>query len=97
MSDRKRQRYTATFKAEAVRLLVDGERTASAVARELGIRADLLRKWKQEQLAAGVVTAPARAPTEGERVRQLERELAVVRQERDFLKKATAFFARGSA
>jgi transposase len=97
MGDRKRQRYTATFKTEAVRLLLEGDRNAPAVARELGIRADLLRKWKQEQLAAGVVPEPARALTEGERVRQLERELAVVRQERDFLKKATAFFARGSA
>lgn len=97
MSDRKRQRYTAAFKAEAVRLWIEGDRTAAAVARELGVRADLLRKWKQEQLTAGVGTAPARALTESERVRQLERELAVVRQERDFLKKATAFFARGSA
>ena len=97
MSDRKRQRYTAAFKTEAVRLLIEGDRTAAAVARELGVRPDQLRKWKQEQLAAGVVTEPARALTESERVRQLERELAVVRQERDFLKKATAFFARGSA
>ena len=57
----------------------------------------MLRKWKQEQLAAGgAPTEPARALTERERVRQLERELAVVRQERDFLKKATAFFARGA-
>jgi transposase len=97
MSDRKRQRYTAAFKAEAVRLLLEGDRSAVAVGRELGVRADLLRKWKQEQLAASGGTEPARALTDRERVRQLERELAVVRQERDFLKKATAFFARGSA
>jgi transposase len=97
MSDRKRQRYTAAFKAEAVRLLLEGDRSAVAVGRELGVRADLLRKWKQEQLAAGGGPEPARALTDRERVRQLERELAVVRQERDFLKKATAFFARGSA
>ncbi len=97
MSDRKRQRYTPAFKAEAVRLLVEGERSAEAVGRDLGVRADLLRKWKQEHRAAGLVTEPARALTESERARQLERELAVVRQERDFLKKATAFFARGSA
>jgi transposase-like protein len=34
--------------------------------------------------------------TDAERIRRLERELAVVRQERDFLKKATAFFAKES-
>ena len=96
MGDRKRQRYTQAFRAEAVRLLIEGDRSAAAVARDLGIRADMLRKWKQEHLAAGLVTEPARTLTDAERVRQLERELAVVRQERDFLKKATAFFARES-
>lgn len=96
MSDRKRPRYTKAFKAEAVRLLVEGDRNAAAVARDLGVRADLLRKWKQEHLAAGLVQESPRDLTEAERVRQLERELAVVRQERDFLKKATAFFARES-
>lgn len=96
MKDRKRQRYTAAFRAEAVRLLIEGDRTAAAVARDLGIRADMLRKWKQEQLAAGQVSEPVREVSERERISQLERELASVRQERDFLKKATAFFARGS-
>lgn len=96
MRDRKRQQYTPAYKAEAVRLLVEGDRTAAAVARDLGVRADLLRKWKQEQLTAGTVTEPVVDVSPSERIRQLERELAVVRQERDFLKKATAFFARGS-
>jgi transposase len=97
MRDRKRQRYTKAFKAEAVRMFIEGERSAAAVARDLGIRPDLLRKWKQEHVASGLVKAPARELTDAERIRGLERELAVVRQERDFLKKATAFFARGSA
>jgi transposase len=96
MKDRKRQQYTPAFKAEAVRLFLEGERTAAAVARDLGIRSDLLRKWKQEHLTAGLIQAPVRELSDAERVRQLERELAVVRQERDFLKKATAFFAKES-
>jgi transposase len=96
MSDRKRQRYTNAFKAEAVRLFIEGDRSAVAVARDLGIRPDLLRKWKQDHLATGLVQEPVRVLTDAERLRQLERELAVVRQERDFLKKATAFFARES-
>jgi transposase len=96
MSDRKRQHYTPAFRAEAVRLAVEGERSIVAVARDLGIRADLLRKWKQEHVTQGLVVPPARDLTPEERIRQLERELAVVRQERDFLKKATAFFARAS-
>jgi transposase len=95
-TDRKRQRYTPAFKAEAVRLFVEGERSAAAVARDLGIRADLLRKWTQDQRATGQLPEPVRELTDAERIRRLERELAIVRQERDFLKKATAFFAKES-
>jgi transposase len=95
-SDRKRQRYTPAFKAEAVRLYLEGDRSAAAVARELGVGPDLLRKWKQEQVTAGAVQESVRALTEAEQIRQLKRELAIVRQERDFLKKATAFFAKES-
>jgi len=96
MQDHKRQRYTKAFKTEAVRMFMNGDRTAAAVARDLGIRPDLLRKWKQEHLASGQIQEPVRELTDAERIRRLERELAVVRQERDFLKKATAFFAKES-
>lgn len=76
---------------------VEGERSIAAVARDLAVRPDQLRKWKLEAIARGEVAADAgRALSAEERVRQLERDLAVVRQERDFLKKATVFFARES-
>ena len=42
MGDRKRQRYTPAFKAEAVRLVLEGDRSAVAVGRDLGVRADLI-------------------------------------------------------
>jgi len=65
------------------------------MARELGIRADQLRHWKQHLTRAGAGAAPPGESPEQE-LRRLRREVAVLRQERDFLKKAAAFFANES-
>lgn len=97
---RKRRAYSHEFKAEAIRLLRDSGRPASQVARELGVRADVLRAWKQQ--ADGVLGLASEAAAESggsiesEEVRRLKRELEIVRQERDFLKKAAAYFAKES-
>ena len=89
--------YTAEFKAEAVRLL-HTERAAgatlAAVSRQLDVSPDQLRVWERQQVAQGAV--PRATESEGEELRRLRREVAVLRQEREFLKKATAFFAKES-
>jgi transposase len=90
----KRRSFTPEFKQEAVRLVLTSGRPVSHVARELGVRPDQLRHWKQE-LTSAAAGGPAGEPPEQE-VRRLRRELEVVRQERDFLKKAAAFFANES-
>jgi transposase len=94
----KRRRFTAEFKEEAVRLLVDSGRPLAQVARELGVHENVLRKWKR------VVETGSREGTSSvvghftlaEENRRLRSELARVKEERDILKKATAFFARES-
>jgi|RhiMetdeSRZDD1v2_1073273.scaffolds.fasta_scaffold895765_2 transposase len=95
--------YTREFRQEAVRLML--ERRAAGVSlaqisRELEVSPDLLRTWGKE---LGVVRPvrdgrPASAPglTPEEELRRVRRELEVTRQERDFLKKAVAFFAKES-
>lgn len=89
-----RRSFTPEFKQEAVRLLVDSGRPISHVARELGVRADQLRHWKQAFVRAAPAPRPGETPEQ--ELRRLRRELEVVRQERDFLKKAAAFFAKES-
>ena len=92
----KRQQFTAEFKREAVRLLDAGERPASEVAIDLGIRRNQLYKWKAELVRSGEVSFPGsgrRADQDSEIVR-LKRELARVTEERDILKKAAAYFAK---
>ncbi len=92
---RHRRSFTPEFRAEAVRQALASDRPLSEIARELGIRADQLRHWKQDLTRPGAVAPPAGESPEQE-LQRLRREVAVLRQERDFLKKAAAFFANAS-
>jgi transposase len=96
---RVRRQFSAEYKREAVRLVEDG-RSVLDVARSLGIRAEMLRRWRRQVTVAADV--PAAFPGHGkltsqdEEIRRLRRELEVARQERDFMKRATVFFAKES-
>ena len=97
-----RQYFSPEFKQEAIRRAASGDATVLEVARELGIRADRLREWIAQAQGQGRRRAPAREAagaggrSQDEEVRQLRRENAQLREERDILKKAAAFFARES-
>jgi transposase len=97
----KRRRYNAEFKAEAVQLLRDrqGEGVSlSEVARALGITHGLLWQWAHagDESSAKRGTEKATGETLEQEVRRLRREVALLKQERDFAKKAAAYFARES-
>jgi transposase len=98
----KRKQYTREFKLEAVRLATSGEKKPAQVARELGVRPDMLQTWTRQAEGQGGLTSSDVFPgngklgTKDEEMRALRRELEVVKQERDFLKKAAAYFAKGS-
>ena len=95
-----RRQFPSDFKIEAVRLVTEGGRSISHVARELGIRPDMLRNWKrQAEGRAGLATSDVfpgsgHLPSQDEELRHLRRENQRLRQERDFLKKAAAYFAK---
>ena len=97
-----RKQYTAEFKREAVRLMTQGGLSASQVARDLGINANLLGKWKrqlevgQQAQATGrnnYVAFPGQGHARDQEVARLQRENAALRMERDVLKKAIGIFA----
>lgn len=94
-----RRRYSPEFKMEAVRLLQSG-RKQSELARELGIHVTLLRTWsEQAEIRAGqspeeIFPGNGKQTRQDEEIRQLRHEVERLRQERDFLKKAAAYFAK---
>lgn len=91
----KKRVFTAEFKRNAVRLVVSGKKSRAQVARELGIRADLLFKWQRALVPQSVAGAESENLSVAERrIRELERENASLREEREILKKAAAFFAK---
>jgi transposase len=93
MGRARRNRYSAEFKAEAVRLVRGSADSPTKVARDLGVNPETLRLWVQ------AARPPSEAPlTDEERgeLKRLRREVRELRMERDILKKATAFFAKQS-
>lgn len=93
-----RQRFTKDFKLEAIRLWKSSGRPAAAVARELGLRRNHLYKWQNELETHGEVAFPGKGgrPQRADELTRLRRENARLREERDILKKAAEYFARGS-
>jgi len=95
MGKRKRRTFTAEQKAEAVRIAATSGKPVSQVARELDLSVSGLRTW-MKQAEIDEVKDPNGPLTLEERAElaQLRRENKRLKQEREFLKKASAFFAR---
>ena len=93
---RTRRRFTAAFKAEAVKLLEESGKPLQRVAAELGVDANQLRGWRNERLAAGSAEALARQKAEAAELARLRREDKRLEQESETLRRAAAFFARGA-
>jgi transposase len=89
--------YSREFKLEAIRLAEVGDKTASQVARELGLRPNQIWKWKQQLEREAAAGGPAKRgrPADDE-LSSLRRENARLKEENELLKKAAMYFARES-
>ena len=94
-----RRQYTREFKLEALRLLETSGKSAAEIERDLGIGSGNLYRWKRKLLKDGqdVFPGQGRLIPEQERIRKLEREVEILRQQRDILKKAVAIFSHPKA
>ena len=92
----KRRKYSEEFKREAVLLASQPDVTLKQIGEELGINPGMLGRWRRELSEHGDQAFIGQGKARDEEMAALKRELARVKQERDFLKEAAAFFAKES-
>jgi transposase len=95
-SRRARRRFTEEFKQQAVRLVVAEGKSVAAVARELDLVPSALGTWVKQAQADRSKGRTGLTTAEREELVRLRRALRIAEEERDILKKATAFFAKQS-
>lgn len=91
----KRRKYSEEFKREAVGLTRQPGASVSQVARDIGVRANLLFRWRRDLEGQGK-PFPGSGVARDQELLALKRELGKVKRERDFLRDAAAYFARES-
>lgn len=92
MTMKQRREFTPEFKREAVGLLNSSGRTIRQIAGDLDLGFSTLNRWRREQRDAEPVTTPNLDVNK--ELARLRKENEILRQERDLLKKATAFFVK---
>jgi transposase len=91
---RVRRQFTEEFKESAVRLVLDEGKSVGAVARELDLTPSALGLWVKHERAEQSHGRTGLTKAEREELAALRKENRILREERDILKKAAAFFAK---
>ena len=89
----KYRQFTAEYKEEAVKMVIETGRPIADIARELGVNEGTLGNWVSKYRHEHPVSEELNI-SERARLKELERENRELRMEREFLKKAAAFFAK---
>lgn len=92
-----RRKYSKAFKLEAIRIYKNGERSAAEVERELGVTVGLLWKWKhsleEQSNKEDAFRGQGKRTEAEERIRQLERENTLLKQDKEILKKVLQMYS----
>jgi transposase len=94
-----RKVYSKEFKAQAVQLVETSDKSVNEIAQDLGVNANMLRRWGTELQKSGSRSFPGQGHRQQgtepeEEIRRLKEELLTVTMERDILKKAVAIFSK---
>ena len=92
----KRKTYDKEFKLSAVKMIVEGGMSVNRISKDLEVNENSLYKWKRSYLEDQQNAFPGKGKMkpEDEELKNLRKELTIVKMERDILKKAIAFFAK---
>lgn len=90
----RRRKFSPEFRDEAVKMVIDGNRSTAQVARELGINPGTLGNWVAQYRKTHPVDEEPLSVSDRARLRELERENQEFKMRNEFLGKAAAFFAQ---
>jgi len=96
VSKKVKREFTEEFRKSTVDLVISSEKSTAAIAKDLGINPTTLYSWVSKEKNA---TNPQNGKNNSElfdELKRLKKELAEVKEQRDILKKATAYFAKES-
>jgi transposase len=96
---KKQKTYTAEFKAEAIKAIEENQGNVSESARQLGISMQTLSNWNNKEKAGTLAGTKQYSPDLNallEENKKLKQQLKTAEMEREFLKKAAAYFAKES-
>ena len=95
----RRRKYSREFKLEALRLAETSDKSDMEIERDLGISRGCLYRWRAAVAVEGEQAFPGqgRLAPEQDELRRLKREIELLRQERDILKKVVAIFSQPSS
>jgi transposase len=100
MSVQQKRKYDSEFKRNAVLLSEEPGRSIPEVAENLGIKNDLVYRWRRQLRRNGEIAFPGHGKMaltpDQKRIRDLEKKLKDTEMERDILKKVMAIFSRTS-
>ena len=88
----KRNRYDLEFKKDVVRMSYESGKSVLELSKDLGVADVSIYKWRKELVKTGLVQISQDVKDQGEQIRQLRKENADLKMERDILKKAMVIF-----
>ena len=91
---KERRKFTKEFKIEAVQLLEHSGKTGVEIAKDLGINSNVIYRWLKEMGEKNIRVFPGNGNARDEELIRLRGELAVVKEEREILRKAVAIFSK---
>jgi len=94
---KERKKYTREFKVEAVGLLNSSGKSGHEIEADLGIGTGMIYKWRRQleaESSEGIRAFPGNGTPRDEELAKLRKENAVLREERDILRKAVAIFSK---
>lgn len=96
MKKRIKQEYTTEFRERAIKMVIGSDKSTAQIAKDLGLKGSTLYSWMNKAKSAKLEDDGKSNEQLFDELNRLKKELAEVKEQRDILKKATAYFARES-